>query len=117
MNMNSHLKITVILGALCLLTMLTGCKGTPQKVKDVVEDAIGIEEDQTTFWLNEEQENIVRKGNEFSIKLFRKIADDEGKKNVGHFQHSVKDNVPCRVFGSFKFHVVFRAPFPAKFRI
>ena len=80
--MNSHLKITVILGALCLLTMLTGCKGTQQKVKDVVEDAIGIEEDQTTFWLNEEQENIVRKGNEFSIKLFRKIADDEGKKNV-----------------------------------
>ncbi len=80
--MNSHLKITVILGALCLLTMLTGCKGTPQKVKDVVEDAIGIEEDQTTFWLNEEQENIVRKGNEFSIKLFRKIAEEEGKKNV-----------------------------------
>ena len=80
--MNSHLKITVILGALCLLTMLTGCKGTPQKVKDVVEDAIGIEEEQTTFWLNEEQENIVRKGNEFSIKLFRKIAEEEGKKNV-----------------------------------
>ena len=80
--MNSHLKITVILGALCLLTMLTGCKGTPQKVKNVVEDAIGIEEDQTTFWLNEEQENIVRKGNEFSIKLFRKIAEEEGKKNV-----------------------------------
>lgn len=80
--MNSHLKITVILGALCLLTMLTGCKGTLQKVKDVVEDAIGIEEDQTTFWLNEEQQNIVRNGNDFSIKLFRKIAEEEGKKNV-----------------------------------
>lgn len=78
--MNSHLKITVILGALCLLTMLTGCKGTLQKT--VSENVAEEEEVQTTFWLNEEQENIVRKGNEFSIKLFRKIADDEGKKNV-----------------------------------
>lgn len=70
----------IALGALCLLTMLTGCKGTLQKVKDVVEDAIGIEEVQTTFWLNEEQENIVRKVNEFSIKLFRKIAEEEEKR-------------------------------------
>ena len=72
----------ITLGALCLLTMLTGCKGAVQKVKAVVEAVTEKEEDQTTFWLNEEQENIVRNGNDFSIKLFRKIADEEGGKNV-----------------------------------
>ena len=70
----------ITLGALCLLTMLTGCKGTPQKT--VSEDVAEEEEVQTTFWLNEEQQNIVRNGNDFSIKLFRKIAEEEGKKNV-----------------------------------
>ena len=44
----------ITLGALCLLTMLTGCKGAVQKVKAVVEAVTEKEEDQTTFWLNEE---------------------------------------------------------------
>lgn len=70
----------ITLGALCLLTMLAGCKGTPQKT--VSEDAAEEEEVQTIFWLNEEQQNIIRNGNDFSIKLFRKIAEEEGKKNV-----------------------------------
>ena len=70
----------ITFGALCLLTMLTGCKGTLQKT--VSEDVAETEEIQTTFWLNAEQENTVRNGNDFSVKLFRKIADEEGKKNV-----------------------------------
>ena len=80
-NVMRTTKLT-ILYSLCSLTMLTGCKGTSQKVKSLVKEATGIEEDQTTFWLNEEQQKIVSNGNDFSIKLFKEIAEAEGKRNV-----------------------------------
>jgi len=52
--------------ALCILTILVGCKGSPKNV-DVS---------------SQEQEMIINKGNDFSIKLFKEIAAKETEKNV-----------------------------------
>ena len=61
----------------CLLSVLTGCKVSQQK--SVLELAAETEEN---YGLNEEQQILVRNGNDFSIKFFKRIAEEEGEKNV-----------------------------------
>jgi serpin B len=57
--------------------MLTGCKDSPQK--SVLELAAETHE---TYGLMEEEQDLVRNGNDFSIKFFKKIAEEEGEKNI-----------------------------------
>ena len=68
--------ITFIL-ALYFGTIMTGCNGTHQK--SLMQIAAETEED---YELNDEQRIIVRHGNDFSIELFKKIAEAEKDTNV-----------------------------------
>ena len=61
----------------CLLSILTGCKDSRQK--SVLELAAETEEN---YRLNEEQQILVRNGNDFSLKFFKRIAEMEGEKNI-----------------------------------
>ena len=61
----------------CLLSVMTGCKDSRQK--SVLELAAETEEN---YGLNEEQQILVRNGNDFSIKFFKRIAEEEGEKNI-----------------------------------
>lgn len=73
---NSHLKILVILGAFFMITTLSGCNGTQQK--SLPEIAAEAEEEE---WVTI-SDDIINKGNDFSIEFFKKIAEDEGEKNL-----------------------------------
>lgn len=67
----------IILYAFCLLTILTGCKDTRQMSLLII--AAEAEED---YKLDDEQRIIVRNGNDFSVELFKKIAENAGEENV-----------------------------------
>jgi len=41
-----------------------------------------VHETEENYELNEEQQILVRNGNDFSIKFFKRIAEEEGEKNV-----------------------------------
>lgn len=60
-----------------LLSVLTGCKVSLQK--SVSELAA---ETQESYGLTEDERIFVSNGNDFSIKFFKKIAEDEGEKNI-----------------------------------
>ena len=75
--MNKKILNWVIFYTVCLLSVLTGCKDSRQK--SVLELAAETEEN---YELNEEQQILVRNGNDFSIKFFKRIAEEEGEKNV-----------------------------------
>ena len=75
--MNKKRLNWVIFYTVCLLSVLTGCKVSQQK--SVLELAAETEEN---YELNEEQQILVRNGNDFSIKFFKRIAEEEGEKNV-----------------------------------
>lgn len=75
--MNKKILNWVIFYTVCLLSVLTGCKDSRQK--SVLELAAETEEN---YGLNEEQQILVRNGNDFSIKFFKRIAEEEGEKNV-----------------------------------
>lgn len=74
---NNSLNLVLFLYTVCLLSVLTGCKDSRQK--SVLELAAETEEN---YELNEEQQILVRNGNDFSIKFFKRIAEEEGEKNV-----------------------------------
>ena len=76
MKKNS-LNLVLFFYTVCLLSVLTGCKDSRQK--SVLELAAETEEN---YELNEEQQILVRNGNDFSIKFFKRIAEEEGEKNV-----------------------------------
>ena len=77
-NMNKkRLNWVIFFYAVCLLSVLTGCIDSRQK--SVLELAAETEEN---YGLNEEQQTLVRNGNDFSIKFFKRIAEEEGEKNV-----------------------------------
>lgn len=61
---------------MCLLIMLVGCNSRPKSLKAI---AAETEED---YRLSDEQRMIVRNGNEFSLNLFKKIAENENGKNI-----------------------------------
>ena len=75
--MNKKILNWIIFYTVCLLSVLTGCKVSQQK--SVLELAAETEEN---YGLNEEQQILVRNGNDFSIKFFKRIAEEEGEKNV-----------------------------------
>ena len=75
--MNKKRLNWVIFYTVCLLSVLTGCIDSRQK--SVLELAAETEEN---YELNEEQQILVRNGNDFSIKFFKRIAEEEGEKNV-----------------------------------
>lgn len=77
MNRNSCINKVVVFFTFCLLSMLTGCKDSPQK--SVLELAAETHE---TYGLMEEEQDLVRNGNDFSIQFFKKIAEEEGEKNI-----------------------------------
>ena len=62
---------------MCLLIMLVGCSVFQKK--SVTQIAAETEED---YKLNDEQRIIVSKGNDFSFKIFKKIAESEKDNNV-----------------------------------
>ena len=72
-----RLNWVIFFYAVCLLSVLTGCIDSRQK--SVLELAAETEEN---YGLNEEQQTLVRNGNDFSIKFFKRIAEEEGEKNV-----------------------------------
>ena len=74
---NNSLNLVLFFYTVCLLSVLTGCKVSRQK--SVLELAAETEEN---YELNEEQQILVRNGNDFSIKFFKRIAEEEGEKNV-----------------------------------
>ena len=74
---NNSLNLVLFFYIVCLLSVLTGCKDSRQK--SVLELAAETEEN---YELNEEQQILVRNGNDFSIKFFKRIAEEEGEKNV-----------------------------------
>ena len=77
MNRNSCLNMIVFFFASCLLSTLTGCKESNQK--SVLELAAETHE---SYGLTEEEQILVRNGNDFSIQFFKKIAEDVGEKNI-----------------------------------
>ena len=74
---NNSLNLVLFFYTVCLLSVLTGCKDSRQK--SVLELAAETEEN---YGLNKEQQILVRNGNDFSIKFFKRIAEEEGEKNV-----------------------------------
>ena len=76
MNKN-RLNLVIFFYTACLLSILTGCKDSRQK--SVLELAAETEEN---YRLNEEQQILVRNGNDFSLKFFKRIAEMEGEKNI-----------------------------------
>ena len=76
-RMSTLYKNIFVLYAFCLLFLFTGCKGTRQK--PLMQIAAETEED---YKLNIEQKIIVNKGNDFSVELFKKIAETEKDTNV-----------------------------------
>lgn len=76
MNKN-RLNLVIFFYTACLLSILTGCKDSRQK--SVLELAAETEEN---YGLNEEQQILVRNGNDFSLKFFKRIAEMEGEKNI-----------------------------------
>ena len=97
-KMMTEMKIKALLGdsyqmieALLILSittcMLTGCKGTSQKSlheTDAQQKSLSeiAAETVETYALTEEEQKIVHNGNDFSIKLFKKIAEEKKKRNV-----------------------------------
>ena len=77
MNRNCSLNMVVFFFASCLLSTLTGCKKSHQK--SVLELAAETHE---SYGLIEEEQTLVRNGNDFSIQFFKKIAENEGEKNI-----------------------------------
>ena len=77
MNRNCCLNMVVSFLASCLLSTLTNCKDSQQK--SVLELAAETHE---SYRLIEEEQILVRNGNDFSIQFFKKIAEDEGEKNI-----------------------------------
>ena len=77
MNRNNRLNMVVFSFAFCLLSILTGCKDSQQK--SLLEIAAETNE---FYGLIEEEQKLVNNGNDFSIKFFKKIAEEEGMKNV-----------------------------------
>lgn len=80
-----------VIGVLFILSittcMLTGCKGTSQKsLLETDDQQKSLSEIATetveTYALTEEEQKIVHNGNDFSIKLFKKIAEEKKKTNV-----------------------------------
>ena len=76
MNKN-RLNLVIFLYTVCLLSVLTGCKDSRQK--SVLELAAETHE---SYSLIEKERNLVRNGNDFSIKFFKRIAEEEGEKNI-----------------------------------
>ena len=76
MNKDSF-YIVLIFYTCCLLSVLTGCKDTLQK--SVLELAAETSED---YKLTREEKNLVHNGNDFSVKVFKVIAEEEGEKNI-----------------------------------
>ena len=72
-----RLNWVIFFYVVCLLSVMTGCKDSRQK--SVLELAAETEEN---YGLNKEQQILVRNGNDFSIKFFKRIAEEEGEKNV-----------------------------------
>ena len=77
MNRNNRLNMVVFSFVFCLLSILTGCKDSQQK--SLLEIAAETNE---FYGLIEEEQKLVNNGNDFSIKFFKKIAEEEGMKNV-----------------------------------
>ncbi len=77
MNKKSCLNLAFFFFTFCLLSVLAGCKDSRQK--SVLELAA---ETPVYYNLAEEEQTIARNGNDFSIKFFKKIAEEEGEKNV-----------------------------------
>ena len=78
MNKNNCLNLVFFIFTFCQLSVLTGCKESQQR-SVLLELAAETEEN---YELNEEQQTLVRNGNDFSIKFFKRIAEEEGEKNV-----------------------------------
>ena len=76
MNNRNLLSMFIIGGVFCLLTIVTGCNSRQKTLKAI---AAETEED---YRLSDEQRMIVRNSNDFSLKLFKKIAENENDKNV-----------------------------------
>ena len=74
---NSYCMIEVLLVLSITTFMLTRCKGSSPKSLSVI-----AAETEENYKLNDEQKAIVRNGNEFSFKFFKKIAEDEKNTNV-----------------------------------
>ena len=76
MNKDSF-YIVLIFFTCCLLSVLIGCKDTLQK--SVLELAAETSED---YKLTREEKNLVHNGNDFSVKVFKVIAEEEEEKNI-----------------------------------
>lgn len=66
----------IVGGAFCLLTSLAGCNFQQKSLKEIAEET---DED---YQIKGKQQTIVRNCNDFSFKLFKKIAENEKNKNV-----------------------------------
>ena len=77
MSRNGCLNTVVFFLVSCLLSILTGCKESQQK--SVLELAAETKEN---YELKDAQKILVRNGNDFSIQFFKKIAEEEGEKNI-----------------------------------
>jgi serpin B len=66
----------IVGGVFCLISSVIGCNSQNKSLKAI---AAETEED---YQLSDEQRMIVHNGNDFSLKLFKKIAENEKNKNV-----------------------------------
>lgn len=78
MNKNSCLNLVFFIFTFCQLSVLTGCKESQQR-SVLLELAAETHEN---YNLAEEEQTLARNGNDFSIKFFKKIVEEEGEKNV-----------------------------------
>lgn len=76
MNNRNLLRMFIVGGAFCLLTSLSGCNFQQKSLKEIAEET---DED---YQIKGKQQTIVRNCNDFSFKLFKKIAENEKNKNV-----------------------------------
>ena len=76
MNNMNLLRMFIVGGVFCLISSVIGCNSQNKSLKAI---AAETEED---YQLSDEQRMIVHNGNDFSLKLFKKIAENEKNKNV-----------------------------------
>ena len=76
MNNMNLLRMFIVGGVFCLITSVIGCNSQNKSLKAI---AAETEED---YRLSDEQRMIVHNANVFSLKLFKKIAENENDKNV-----------------------------------
>ena len=76
MNNMNLLRMFIAGGVFCLISSVIGCNSQNKSLKAI---AAETEED---YQLSDEQRMIVHNGNDFSLKLFKKIAENEKNKNV-----------------------------------